>query len=123
MDRLMHGGQAYSAAYLDDLVIFSATCEEHLQHLQAVLQRLRDAGLTAKPSKCQFGMKECVYLGHVVGGGTTQPEVSKVEAVQRWALPQTKKQVRAFLGLTGYYRKFFPDYSSRSPLDKSNPEI
>ena len=59
---------------------------------------LRKAGLTAKPSKCQFAMDQCVYLG--------QPELSKVEAVQQW------KQVRAFLGLTGYYRKFIPQYAS-----------
>ena len=68
--------------------------------------------MTAKPSKCQFAMDHCVYLGHMVGNGTVRPEVSKVEAVQRWPAPETKKQVRAFLGLTGYYQKFISQYAS-----------
>ena len=80
--------------------------------MESILEQLREAGLTAKPSKCQFAMKECIYLGHVVGGGIIRPEVSKVEAVRRWVVPQTKKQVRALVGLTGYYRKFIPHYAT-----------
>ena len=106
MDQLLSGLEAYTAAYLDDLVVFSTSWEEHLQHVTRVLQRLKEAGLTAKPSKCQFAMRQCVYLGHIVGNGLVQPETSKIEAVQRWKVPETKKQVRAFLGLTGYYRRF-----------------
>ena len=112
MDRLVASMAAFCAAYLDDLVIFSNSWEEHLSHIDHVLTALRGAGLTAKPSKCQFGMNQCVYLGHVVGNGQVQPEISKVEAVQRWPVPTTKKQVRAFLGLTGYYRKFIPHYAT-----------
>ena len=112
MDRLIAGMGGFCAAYLDDLVVYSESWEEHLQHLGRVLSCLREAGLTAKPSKCQFAMDQCVYLGHMVGNGTVRPEVSKVEAVQRWPVPETKKQVRAFLGLTGYYRKFIPQYAS-----------
>ena len=59
-----------------------------------------------------FDMERCMYLGHVVGGGTVQPEASMVEIVKQFPVPQTKKQVRAFLGLTGYYRKFIPNYAS-----------
>ena len=77
-----------------------------------MLIRLREAGLTVKPKKCQFGMKECVYLGHVVGNGTLRPEQDKLKAVQDFPTPETKSQVRGFLGLTGYYRRFIPDYSS-----------
>ena len=62
--------------------------------------------------KCQFGMEHCVYLGHVVGGGAVHPEASKVEAVEQFKVPDTKKQVRAFLGLTGYYRKFISNYAT-----------
>ena len=112
MDRLLRGLEAYAAAYLDDLVIFSQSWEAHLEQVQRILSRLREAGLTAKPSKCQFAMQECIYLGHIVGNGLVQPETSKIEAIQKWSTPETKKQVRAFLGLTGYYRKFIPSYSA-----------
>ena len=71
----------YTAAYLDDLVVYSATY--HLEHVDQVLVRLRESGLTAKPDKCQFRMKHCRYLGYVVGGGEVRPEVAKVEAVKR----------------------------------------
>ena len=83
-----------------------------MQHLRTILQQLRRANLTAKPQKCQFGMAECVYLGHVVDRGVVRPELSKVEAMQAFSQPATKKQVRAFLGITGYYRKFIPNYSA-----------
>ena len=93
-----------------------------------ILTRIGEAGLTVKVDKCQFGMKQCVYLGHVVGNGMIQPEVSKVEAVQSFARLETKTQVRGFLGLTGYYRRFIPDYATvAAPLTdltrKSAPNI
>ncbi len=112
MDRVTKGMEEYAAAYLDDLVIFSSTGEEHLAHVQAVLGRLRDAGLTAKARKCQFEMSKCMYLGHVVRSGTVQPQPTKIEAVKKFPRPETKKQVRTFLGLTGYYRRFIPNYAS-----------
>ena len=96
MDRVVDDLQDFAAAYLDDLIIYSNTWEDHLKHVRVILQRLREAGLTVKPTKCQFGMERCVYLGHVVGGGTVQPEASKVETVKQFAVPETKKQVRAF---------------------------
>ena len=83
-----------------------------MAQIRSVLQRLREAGLTAKPSKCQFGMAQCVYLGHIVGNGMVQPERSKLQGVEAFSNPKTKKEVRCFLGLTGYYRKFIPDYAS-----------
>ena len=112
MDVLLQEIGGYAAAYLDDLVIFSSTWEAHLSHLRSILQRLRDAGLTAKPAKCQLGMHECVYLGHIVGNGEVRPEMQKVGAVMDFPQPTTKKDVRSFLGLTGYYRKFIPNYST-----------
>ena len=112
MDSLLNGAGSYSAAYLDDLVIYSGNWQEHLQHLREVLQRLREAGLTAKPAKCQFGTNSCVYLGHIVGGGEVRPEAAKIQAVANFPQPTTKKDVRAFLGLTGYYRRFVPDYAA-----------
>ena len=114
MDRVLSGFQGYSAAYLDDLVIYSDTWQEHLQHLRHILQRLKSNGLTAKPTKCQFGMAQCSYLGHRVGSGIILPEMDKLEAVKSYPIPKTKKDVRSFLGLTGYYRKFISGYASMS---------
>ena len=71
-----------------------------------------EAGLTLKPKKCQFGMAECGYLGYIVGGGQVRVEQEKVMAVQNYPRPTSKKEVRSFLGLTGYYRKFIPQYAS-----------
>ena len=93
------------------MVIFSTTWEDHLKGVRSVLGRLRQGGLTAKPRKCQFGMEECTYLGHVVGGGMVKPHVSKLEAVASFPVPKTKKEVRTVLGLSGYYRKFIPGYA------------
>ena len=111
MDQVVRGLEGFSAAYIDDVVIYTTTWREHLTHIRAILQQLRQAGLTAKPQKCQFAMKECVYLGHDFGGGQVKPLPSKVDAVSSYPIPQTKKQVRTFLGLTGYYRKFIPNYT------------
>ncbi|KAL5497626.1 hypothetical protein EMCRGX_G014134 [Ephydatia muelleri] len=112
MDGVIRGLEGRCAAYLDDLIIFSHSWAEHLVHIREVLSRLQGAGLTAKPSKCHFGMLECTYLGHVVGKGVVQPEPSKVQAVMNFPIPSTKTQVRGFLGLTGYYRRFIPNYAA-----------
>ena len=112
MDQLLRGLEDCAAAYLDDLLIHNATWPEHLASLRKVLERLRTAGLTAKPSKCHFAMKECTYLGHIVGNGQVRPEIGKLTAVEDFPVPKTKKEVRTFLGLTGYYRKFVPCYAS-----------
>ena len=112
MDRLLRGAEEHAAAYIDDLVIYSQTWEEHICHLRDILTRLRAAKLTARPEKCQLGMRHCTYLGHVVGCGRVRPEQSKIEAVKSFPVPLTKKDVRSFLGLTGYYRKFIANYAS-----------
>ena len=114
IDQVIQGSQPFTRAYLDDVVIFSNTWEEHLTHLCQVFQRLTDAGLTIKLKKCQFAMEECVYLGHVIGKGRIQPEEHKTAAIRNYPRPLTKKQVHAFLGLTSYYRRFLPDYAGRA---------
>ena len=109
--RLIRGIEDHAAAYVDDLTVFSMTWEDHLVHLQDMLERFRNAGLTVKPKKCRFGMEETEYLGHVVGNGMVKPCQSKTEAVKQFPVPETKKQVRSFLGLAGYYRKFIKNSS------------
>ena len=88
MDCLLTGLQDCVSSYLDDLIIFSNTWDEHLDHLDTVFTRLEEAGLTTKPRKCQFGMGDCVYHGHIVGGERVHVETSKVAAVRQ---PKTKK--------------------------------
>ena len=111
MDNVLRGQQSFAHAYLDDIVIFSCDWEEHLAHLRAVFEELREAGLTIKLRKCQFAMEEYSYLGHKIGGGVVQPEQDKVEAVRQYPRPLTKKNVRAFLGLAGYYRRFISRFA------------
>ena len=97
MDCLIHGLNPFSTAYLD----FSETWQEHLEHLCSILLRLRQSGLTAKPSKCQYGMQHRVYLGHIIGGGTVKPVGDKLIVVRESPVPLNKTQVRTFLGITG----------------------
>ena len=113
--RLMHDclgdlNMNWCIVYLDDIIIFSDTKEEHLKRLEAVFQKLITAGLKLKPSKCHFFREEIEYLGHVSGKGiSTNPK--KVEAVAKWPTPQTVYDVRSFLGFVGYYRRFIKNFS------------
>ena len=102
MDTVLTPCHQFAGSYIDDIIIYSESWEEHLIHLKEVLQHLREAGLTAKPSKCSIAMFQCVYLGHKVGGGKISLDEAKVAAIQDYKTPRTKKDVRAFLGLTGY---------------------
>lgn len=110
MDEVINGLGQFAKAYLDDIVIFNLSWEDHLRHVQVVLSRLKEAGLTVKVTKCQFAMSECTYLGYIIGGGSVKPEESKLEAINKYPIPKTKRQVRSFLGLSGYYRRFIPNY-------------
>ena len=87
VDSILRGSEEFTAALLDDIIVFSETWEQHLQHVREVLERLRKAGLTAKSSKCRFGMEEVEYLGHVVGGGRVKPALSKIQAVKDFPRP------------------------------------
>ena len=78
MDQVIKGLYNFANAYLDDLIIFSTSWEDHLIHLRTVVSRLQELGLTTKPSKCQFAMTECTYLGHVVESGVVKPEEGKL---------------------------------------------
>ena len=116
MDVVLHEDLDWSRVYIDDIVIFSNSWSEHCLHIGRVLQRLSDAGLTANRAKCQWGQTQCEFLGHVVGKGRVSPAELKVGAVRSFPVPTTKHQVRQFLGLTGYYRRFVPKYAEHSFL-------
>ena len=104
MDQLLRPHQAYAAAYIDDIIIHSASWDVHLRQLRAVLGELRRAGLTANPAKCRLGLEETSYLGYQVGRGNVRPQESKVAAIRDWPRPTSKKLVKSFLGLVGYCR-------------------
>ena len=99
VDRVIRNPESVCRVYIDDLIIFSKSWDEHVSHIRAVLERLKGAGLTAKLAKYCFGTRSCTYLGHVVGSGVVHPEPSKVHAVLTFPILATKTHVRAFLGL------------------------
>lgn len=118
MNNVLRDASEFSAAYLDDVVIFSQSWEEHMSHLQQVLQCIRDAGLTINPLllKCAVAQGEVEYVGYVIGFGKIKPQVGKVEAIQSFPVPTTKKKVKSFLGLVGWYRKFIPHFAEYSDV-------
>ncbi len=108
---------AYAAAYLDDIIIHSNDWQRHMEHLHAFLRSLRVAGLMANLRKCAIGRVEVRYLGFHLGHGQVRPQIDKTAAVVACPSPNTKKEVRQFLGLAGYNRMFIPNYSDlTSPL-------
>ena len=100
------------SAYIDDVVVYSDTWEQHLGQVRLLMLRLRDTKLTVNLDKSEFGCAHIVFLGHVVGQGQIRPVDAKVEAVANFPIPLNKKQLMQFLGMTGYYRKFRRNFSS-----------
>jgi hypothetical protein len=97
--------------YIDDILIYSKTAEEHQQHLRQVLQVLRDHKLYAKLAKCSFGRSEVNYLGHIVSAEGVKVDPRKTAAVVNWPRPQGLSEMRSFLGLATYFRKFIRDFA------------
>lgn len=114
MDGILGGHSEFCNVYIDDISVFSETWDDHLRHLHVVFKCLQQEGLTIQTAKTQLGMKNCHFLGHVVGEGCITPQQAKTIAVDQFRQPKSKTDVRAFLGLVGYYRKFIPDFSTIS---------
>ena len=110
MRKLLNGCQN-ADNYVDDVLGHTSTWSEHMEMLGDVFERVRQAGLTVRPTKCLIGFGNIGFTGHVVGNGIIRMEEEKLNKVRDAPQPQTKKQVRAFLGLAGYYRKFIPSFA------------
>ena len=98
----------FTFGYLDDILIFSPDMETHLKHLRVLFERLRSADLKLKEVKCNFLKKHIQYLGHIISGEGIAPVPEKLESIQKMLPPRNPKEVKQFLGLIGYYRKFVP---------------
>ena len=97
--------------YIDDVIVFSKSPEEHAQHLEEVFQRFRQAGLTLKPSKCSFAQSEVELLGYIVTSEGIRANPAKIAAIAKLATPRNIKEVRSFLGMAGYYRQCIQNYA------------
>ncbi len=97
--------------YIDDIIIFSKSFEEHLAHIDLVFARLRAANIKLKASKCHFAYPQVTYLGHIVSRHGIQPDPDKVSAVREFPIPKKVKDVRSFLGLANYYRRFIKNFA------------
>ena len=93
--------------YLDDIIVFSKTPEEHIERLRGVFEKLSAARLKLKPSKCEFFKSKIIYLGHIVSKDGNKTEKKKVTTIQEWPIPKTVTEVHSFLGFTNYYHKFY----------------
>ena len=105
--------------YLDDIIVFSSTLDDHFEKLREVFQLLQSAGLKLKPDKCDLLKKEVLFLGHIVGANGISPNPKLLAAVKEWKEPTTVKQIQQFLGLCNYYRRFVYQFSEiAAPLTR-----
>ncbi|GBG77921.1 hypothetical protein CBR_g25852 [Chara braunii] len=102
----------FVVAYLDDILVFSKTLQEHQGHLRQVLEKLREANFKINPKKCEWDKTQVLYLGHVLDEDGIKPEDSKIAAIRDWSTPRTLRELRSFLGLANYHKKFVRNFST-----------
>ena len=112
MDRVLNGLEQVSSCYINDIVVHSKVWSDHIRQVRNVMSRLRQFGLTINAKKCVWGVAEIEYLGYKVGRGKVQIPELRVRALREFIQPKTKKQLKSYLGILGYYRRFIPGFSS-----------
>ena len=119
IDKVLMGCGEFAMGYLDDIIIFSKNEEDHLHHLEEIFSRLQHFGLKMKREKCAFFKQHIQYLGHLISKAGFEPLPEKLESIRKMPAPKSPKEVKQFLGLIGYYRKFVPQFSDISrPLTR-----
>ncbi|XP_057994484.1 uncharacterized mitochondrial protein AtMg00860-like [Hevea brasiliensis] len=103
----------FMVVYLDNIVVYSSTLKEHRNHLRLVFEKLRENKLFLKKEKCAFSQTRIKFLGHVIEQGKICMDQAKVKAIQEWAIPNSITELRSFLGLTNYCRRFVQSYSQK----------
>jgi hypothetical protein len=101
----------FIVVFIDDFLVYSKNEEEHMEHLCMVLQKLHEHQLYVKFSKCEFWLKQVSFLGHIISEGGISVDPSKIQDVLSWEAPKNVSEIRSFLGLDGYYRKFIEGFS------------
>lgn len=120
MDNVLRGVQNESClVYLDDIIVYSVSLQEHIERLREIFKRLRTANLKVQLDKSEFLRKEVAYLGHVITPQGVKPNPDKIKAIKSYPIPKTTSEIKAFLGLLGYYRRFIKDFANLTkPLTK-----
>ncbi|CAK1577914.1 unnamed protein product [Parnassius mnemosyne] len=112
MDNVLRGLQNHIClVYLDDIIVFSTSLQEHMVNLDKVFSRFRESNFKIQMDKSEFLKQETAYLGHIITRDGIKPNPDKISAVQKYPIPKNPKEIKQFLGLLGYYRKFIPDFA------------
>ena len=120
MDEVLRDFDEFCFGYLDDILVFSSSEEQHQRHIRLLFTRLKEYGVLINTSKCVFGQRQVKFLGYLVSGSGTQPLETNVKSIQECSVPKTAKELRRFLGMFNFYRRFIPGAANiQAPLDSA----